>query len=62
MYGAVLPELVAARHADLLRDAARVRRVAAARHSEAIPSTAWRWRRRARFSTPAARSAPTSIA
>ena len=46
MYGAVLPDLIAARRADLLHEAAYARRVAAARRRWVIPSTTWRWRPR----------------
>jgi hypothetical protein len=38
------PEVIAARHDDLLREAARARRVAAARRRGALASTAWRSR------------------
>ena len=46
MYGAILPELLAARRADLLHEAAHARRIAAARRNGATAPTAWRWRRR----------------
>jgi hypothetical protein len=44
MYGAALSDMATARHADLLREAANARRVAAARRNGASPPAAWRWR------------------
>ena len=45
MYGASLPDLTTARHADLLREAERARRVAAARRNDVSAPPARRWRR-----------------
>jgi hypothetical protein len=44
MYSVITAEVVAARHADLLREAERARRVAAARRRGAIRSAGWRSR------------------
>jgi hypothetical protein len=44
MHSVVEADLVAARHADLLREAERARRVAAARRRGAIRSAGWRSR------------------
>jgi hypothetical protein len=44
MYSVLEAEVVAARHADLLREAERARRVAAARRQGAIGPGGWRSR------------------
>lgn len=44
MHGAILGELIGARHADLLREAERARRAASVRCGGAIPPSAWRRR------------------